>query len=489
MKYYEYTSPQNLATFWENIKEYYSSDVITDTPIHIGDNTVVTTRSLDLLDDHIASTLFVKNYVADALISGGLSAIPVLDVKVNGESVILRQVAEVDIPITSISVDGEILNPYNRHINIPRLIKDVRANGESIIKGGIVDIPLQNIEINGHQLEVEDFKASLTLKRNGELIEYDDGINIIIPTQPSDIGAVSQEQLDQTNLALQNLSQNLEAANSSIDQNSSNIVSLYSSISQQNAQINSLEESLASDVQNLSDLKSSIGQPLGLAQLDSEGKIDSSYIPNLPIASYESSSSLPQPGQVGFLYITLDDNKVWIWKGELYEELGGIDASLREQVSNHLKDEENPHKVTKAQVGLDQVDNTADIDKPLSIAMSNALAEKLGITEIVNNLTSARTDKALSAAQGSVLFSEINNVRSTIKGIGNPLEFRGTVDAFEDLPESASSGDVYQVKDGDTYAWSGAEWVTISVAVTDITQYIATADEVYDIIDSYVEEE
>ena len=41
---------------------------------------------------------------------------------------------------------------------------------------------------------------------------------------------------------------------------------------------------------------------------------------------------------------------------------------------NHLGDTSNPHSVTKAQVGLDNVDNTSDLDKPLSTAMISALA-------------------------------------------------------------------------------------------------------------------
>jgi hypothetical protein len=43
----------------------------------------------------------------------------------------------------------------------------------------------------------------------------------------------------------------------------------------------------------------------------------------------------------------------------------------------HLNDEENPHGVTKAQVGLGDVDNTADSTKPVSVAQAAAIAEAL----------------------------------------------------------------------------------------------------------------
>lgn len=45
-------------------------------------------------------------------------------------------------------------------------------------------------------------------------------------------------------------------------------------------------------------------------------------------------------------------------------------------LGNHIDDKENPHAVTKAQVGLDNVDNTSDLDKPISTATQTALDKK-----------------------------------------------------------------------------------------------------------------
>ena len=42
-------------------------------------------------------------------------------------------------------------------------------------------------------------------------------------------------------------------------------------------------------------------------------------------------------------------------------------------ISAHLGDFNNPHQVTKSQVGLGNADNTADIDKPISTAVKGAL--------------------------------------------------------------------------------------------------------------------
>lgn len=43
-------------------------------------------------------------------------------------------------------------------------------------------------------------------------------------------------------------------------------------------------------------------------------------------------------------------------------------------LQDHVADANNPHKVTKAQVGLGSVDNTSDVDKPVSMAQAAAIA-------------------------------------------------------------------------------------------------------------------
>ena len=45
-----------------------------------------------------------------------------------------------------------------------------------------------------------------------------------------------------------------------------------------------------------------------------------------------------------------------------------------DDLQDHIVDADNPHKVTKAQVGLGSVDNTRDVDKPVSVAQAKAIA-------------------------------------------------------------------------------------------------------------------
>jgi hypothetical protein len=66
-------------------------------------------------------------------------------------------------------------------------------------------------------------------------------------------------------------------------------------------------------------------------------------------------------------------------------------ASLTD-FQNHLSDVNNPHSVTKVEVGLGNVDNTSDVNKPVSMAVQTALNGKQtrleGVTDIrvVNEL-------------------------------------------------------------------------------------------------------
>ena len=61
-----------------------------------------------------------------------------------------------------------------------------------------------------------------------------------------------------------------------------------------------------------------------------------------------------------------------------------IGAVSRVEFDNHINDHSNPHAVTKAQVGLDQVDNTSDIDKPISRSTQAAIDQ---INTLISNIT------------------------------------------------------------------------------------------------------
>lgn len=60
--------------------------------------------------------------------------------------------------------------------------------------------------------------------------------------------------------------------------------------------------------------------------------------------------------------------------------IAGINLTIDEIKSHENAD--NPHNITKKTIGLDKVDNTADLDKPVSKAVQSALDKKADKTEI-----------------------------------------------------------------------------------------------------------
>ena len=64
------------------------------------------------------------------------------------------------------------------------------------------------------------------------------------------------------------------------------------------------------------------------------------------------------------------------------------DIDVNEKVDLHIANKSNPHRVTKAQVGLANVNNTSDADKPVSTAQATAIADaKAAGTNAQTNLT------------------------------------------------------------------------------------------------------
>ena len=84
---------------------------------------------------------------------------------------------------------------------------------------------------------------------------------------------------------------------------------------------------------------------------------------------------------------------------------------------NHLFRTDNPHNVSKSQVGLGNVDNTSDANKPVSTAQANALALKLNISDYSNRFKGVYlTQAALISAHPTASigdYAQVNEVGAT----------------------------------------------------------------------------
>lgn len=73
------------------------------------------------------------------------------------------------------------------------------------------------------------------------------------------------------------------------------------------------------------------------------------------------------------------------------------------QVSEHIADGENPHGVTKSQIGLGEVDNTSDADKPVSTAQAEAIlsAKQAGVDAMAEAKRKVEKTNAMATLSAS----------------------------------------------------------------------------------------
>lgn len=62
--------------------------------------------------------------------------------------------------------------------------------------------------------------------------------------------------------------------------------------------------------------------------------------------------------------------------------VGGFPIAPSTIIESHINNVSNPHNVTPAQIGLGNVDNTSDSEKPISVDMQNALDEKANVDDL-----------------------------------------------------------------------------------------------------------
>ena len=87
-------------------------------------------------------------------------------------------------------------------------------------------------------------------------------------------------------------------------------------------------------------------------------------------------------------------------------------------ISNHIGNTSNPHQVTKAQVGLGNVDNTSDLAKPISTATQTALNAKANIADLATVATSG----SYNDLSDKPTIPTVNNATLTIQKNGTTVQ-------------------------------------------------------------------
>ena len=87
--------------------------------------------------------------------------------------------------------------------------------------------------------------------------------------------------------------------------------------------------------------------------------------------------------------LSLATNAVITTTDTILTALGKLQKQISDNLStltSHINNKSNPHTVTKSQLGLGNVDNTADIDKPISDAVQTALDGKVDDSQVLTNV-------------------------------------------------------------------------------------------------------
>ena len=128
-----------------------------------------------------------------------------------------------------------------------------------------------------------------------------------------------------------------------------------------------------------------IGEVSGnLAASRISGTISAANLPSYvdDVLEYASFSKFPTTGESGKIYTALDTNKIYRWSGSAYvvisetialgttHSTAGYGDESRAAYNHSTKTSGNPHHVTKTDVGLGNVNNTADSAKSVKYATS-----------------------------------------------------------------------------------------------------------------------
>lgn len=163
------------------------------------------------------------------------------------------------------------------------------------------------------------------------------------------------------------------------------------------------------------------GQADGLATLNEAGKIPESQLPSYvdDVVEAATQSALPTTGESGKIYVATDTNLTYRWSGTGYVEIspsialgetastayaGDKGKTVTDALAAHKADTSNPHSVTKIQVGLSNVDNTSDANKPVSNAQATAIANAKSAgttaqTSIANHIADKANPHSVTKAQ------------------------------------------------------------------------------------------
>lgn len=221
-----------------------------------------------------------------------------------------------------------------------------------------------------------------------------------------------------------------------------------------------------------------------------DGKVPSSQLPSYvdDVLEYANLASFPATGETGKIYVALDTNKTYRWSGSAYVEISAS-LALGETSSTAYRGDRgktaydhsqvtsgNPHSVTKSNVGLGNVDNTSDANKPVSTAQQTALNSKIDKMTLLNMLLNNNFESSTSWAGVNGTITDVSSNVLTLTGNSQTATYTSIVQSIASI-----SGHKYYMKSWMRCADIGNSSLRISWANQLVTFSTPSPDVWYDV--------
>jgi len=164
------------------------------------------------------------------------------------------------------------------------------------------------------------------------------------------------------------------------------------------------------------------------------GLIPASQLPSYvdDVLEYSSSGNFPSIGEPGKIYVTLDNNKTYRWGGSSYIEIssspGSTDSVPEGSINKYYTDARASGAapvqsvagrigivtLTKNDVGLSNVNNTSDLNKPISLATQSGLDTKASLSHTHGNITN---DGRIGSLSGQLVITTTSGLLTVVSGI------------------------------------------------------------------------
>jgi len=222
------------------------------------------------------------------------------------------------------------------------------------------------------------------------------------------------------------------------------------------------ESDLSSHTNNISNPHSVNKSQIGLGSVDNTSDIDKpiSTATQVALDSKEPNLVLGIAGQIMATNATADgyewadqiDNAVWgSIAGTLSNQTdlqAALDLKANEvDMLSHTSNTDNPHIVTKTHVGLSNVDNTSDADKPISTETQTALDDKQELLISGSNIKTINGSTILGS--GDLPIGAINDIfYENAQEVTQDYTLTAGKNAMSAGPVTVADGIIVTVPDG-----------------------------------------